>query len=322
MRIRASLGYHRAMFSYRHAFHAGNHADVLKHIALLATLRHLQAKDGGLLLVDTHAGAGLYRLDQEQARTSGEAAQGVGALWQAAATATATGAALPAAVQDYIDCLRALNPDGVLQHYPGSPALLQAALRPQDALKLFELHPTDGRLLDRTVREWRARTPRPAIDLRRDNGFDGLKALLPPPSRRALVLIDPSYELKSDYGLVAAVVADALRRLAVGCYVVWYPVIAREQAHALPRRLRALAQHHGRAWLQAELNIGTPADPAAKAAAARGRPAGSLRASGVFVVNPPYTLAGQLREALPWLLAALRQGPAAAWKVDAGEPKA
>ncbi|MGQ9724825.1 MAG: 23S rRNA (adenine(2030)-N(6))-methyltransferase RlmJ [Tepidimonas sp.] len=304
------------MFSYRHAFHAGNHADVLKHIALLATLRHLQHKDGGLLLVDTHAGAGLYRLDHEQARTSGEAARGVGTLWQAAARAQAARAALPAAVQDYIDRLLELNPGGVLRHYPGSPALLQALLRPQDRLTLFELHPTDARLLDRTVRGWLARTPRPAIDLRRVDGFDGLRALLPPPSRRALVLIDPSYELKADYSRVAAVLADALRRLAVGCYVVWYPVIGRSQAHSLPKRLRALAQRAQRPWLQAELNVGARPDPAAKAAAARGRPATELRASGVFVVNPPHTLVTQLREALPWVLAALRQGVGAQWSVQ------
>lgn len=307
------------MFSYRHAFHAGNHADVLKHIALLATLRHLQHKDGGLLLVDTHAGAGLYRLDQEQARTSGEAAQGVGALWQAVAESQATGTALPASVQDYVERLLDLNPGGALQHYPGSPALLQALLRPQDELKLFELHPTDGRLLDRTVREWLAREPRPAIDLRRDNGFDGLKALLPPPSRRGLVLIDPSYELKTDYGLVAAVLADALTRFAVGCYVVWYPVIGRGEAHTLPKRLRALAQRAQRPWLQAELNVGVRPDPEAKATAARGRPTGGLRASGVFVINPPYTLAAQLREALPWVLGALRQGHGADWSVAAAE---
>ncbi|TSE20139.1 Ribosomal RNA large subunit methyltransferase J [Tepidimonas alkaliphilus] len=309
------MGYDRRMFSYRHAFHAGNHADVLKHVALLAALEHLQRKDGGLLLVDTHAGAGQYRLDHDAARTSGEALAGIGALWAHAAAA----AHAPAPVRAYLDAVAAVNPDGMLRHYPGSPALLAARLRPQDRLVLFEWHPTDGRLLDRAVREWRAREPRPSIELRRDDGFAGLRALLPPPSRRGLVLIDPSYELKRDYASVAAAVGEALRRFAVGCYLIWYPVIAREQAHALPKRLRALAQRHGRAWLQAELNVGTPADPAAKAAAARGRPVGSLRASGVFVVNPPYTLAGQLREALPWLLAALRQGPAAAWKVDAGE---
>ncbi|TSE31990.1 Ribosomal RNA large subunit methyltransferase J [Tepidimonas thermarum] len=306
------------MFSYRHAFHAGNHADVLKHMALLATLRHLHTKEGGLRLVDTHAGAGLYRLDHEQARTSGEAAHGVGALWDAATRASAA-APLPDAVQDYLGCLRSFNPDGTLLHYPGSPALLQALLRPQDRLTLFELHPTDGRLLDRAVRAWRQRTPHPAIELRRDNGFDGLRALLPPPTRRGLVLIDPSYELKTDYACVAATVADALARFAVGCYLVWYPVIGRTEAHQLPRRLRALAQRAQRPWLQAELNVGARPDPQAKATAARGRPVGGLRASGLFVINPPYTLAAQLRAALPWVLAALRQGTGADWRVATHE---
>lgn len=308
------------MFSYRHAFHAGNHADVLKHLTLLAALRHLQHKEGGLLLVDTHAGAGLYRLDQEQARTSGEAAHGIGALWNAAAAAPAAGQPVPAAVADYLGRVQDLNPDGALRHYPGSPALLQALLRSQDRLTLFELHPTDGRLLDRAVRAWRERTPRPAITLRRDNGFEGLKALLPPPSRRALVLIDPSYELKTDYPQVAAVVADALRRFASGCYLVWYPVIGRSEAHVLPRRLRALAQRAGRPWLQAELAVGAAADAQHKAQAAQGHAVGGLRASGVFVINPPYTLAAQLREALPWVLDRLRQGRGADWSVVTGEP--
>jgi 23S rRNA (adenine2030-N6)-methyltransferase len=316
---KATLGYHRRMFSYRHAFHAGNHADVLKHITLLAALRHLQGKEGGLLLMDTHAGAGQYRLDHEHARTSGEAAQGIAAVWDAAMAAHARGDALPPAVQDYWQQIQAANPHGLLQHYPGSPALMRALLRPQDRLQLFEWHPTDGRLLDRTVQQWRAREPHPAIELRRDNGFEGLRRLLPPPSRRALVLIDPSYELKSDYGHVFATAAEALRRFAQGCYLVWYPVIGRPEAHALPRRLRALAQRAQRPWLQAELNIGAQPDAQAKAQAARGRPVGGLRASGVFVINPPYTLAPQLREALPWVLSALRQGRGAAWTVEAAE---
>lgn len=300
------------MFSYRHAFHAGNHADVLKHLTLLAALQHLQHKEGGLLLVDTHAGAGQYRLDHDAARISGEAACGIAAL-------AAAPAPPPPLARAYLDAVAAFNLDGVLRHYPGSPALLATRLRPQDRLALFEWHPTDGRLLDRAVRAWLQRQPRPAITLRRDDGFAGLRALLPPPTRRALVLIDPSYELKTDYAAVVATVGEALHRFAQGCYLVWYPLIGREQAHALPKRLRALAQHHGRAWLQVELNVGTPADAAAKAAAARGRAIGTLRASGVFVINPPYTLTAQLRETLPWVLGALRRGPAAAWKVDAGE---
>lgn len=304
------------MFSYRHAFHAGNHADVLKHLALLAALQHLQHKDTGLWLVDTHAGAGQYRLDHDAAQTSGEAAAGIGALWRHAQGQADT----PPAVRAYLEAVAACNPDGALRHYPGSPALLAQRLRPQDRLALFEWHPTDGRLLDRQVRAWSEQWPHARITLRRDDGLRGLRALLPPPTRRALVLIDPSYELKTDYAAVVATVGEALHRFAQGCYLVWYPLIGREQAHALPKRLRALAQHHGRAWLQAELNVGTRPDPQRKAAAARGRVTTGLRASGLLIINPPYTLAEQLRTALPWVLDALRQGPGAAWRVDGGEP--
>ncbi|TSE34370.1 23S rRNA (adenine(2030)-N(6))-methyltransferase RlmJ [Tepidimonas charontis] len=302
------------MFSYRHAFHAGNHADVLKHLTLLGAVQRLHAKPGGVLLVDTHAGAGLYRLDQAEAQTSGEAAGGVLALAQALARADR--AAVPALIEAYRQRLDALNDGGAWRLYPGSPAWLQGLLRPQDRLVLFELHPTDGRLLDRTVRAWQQHTPRASIELRRDDGFVGLKALLPPPQRRALVLIDPSYELKSDYAAVAAAVDDALRRFAPGCLLVWYPVIGRPEAHALPRRLRALAERAGRPWLRAELHVGAPPDPQARAAAARGQAHGALRASGMFVINPPYTLAEQLHTALTWLLPALRRGPGAQVRVD------
>jgi 23S rRNA (adenine2030-N6)-methyltransferase len=299
------------MFSYRHAFHAGNHADVLKHITLLATLQHLQQKEAGLLLVDTHAGAGSYRLDHEHARTSGESALGVMAVWQAAATQAA-----PDAVAHYLGLLRQHNPTSALLHYPGSPAWLRLRQRPQDRLVLFELHPTDARLLARQVQAWQADDRARPVRLRREDGFAGLRALLPPPSRRALVLIDPSYELKSDYAAVGDCVADALQRFASGCYVVWHPVIGRAQAHALPRRLRALAQRAGRPWLHAQLNVGNLPDPIVKARLARGERIGSrLHASGVLVINPPYTLAGQLRAALPWLCAALRQGPGADWSL-------
>ncbi|WP_334134846.1 23S rRNA (adenine(2030)-N(6))-methyltransferase RlmJ [Tepidimonas sp.] len=298
------------MLSYRHAFHAGNHADVLKHLTLLGALQRLQGKPGGLLLVDTHAGAGLYRLDQTEAQTSGEAAQGVLALAQAL-DAGADTAARPDLIEALRQHLNAFNDGGPWRVYPGSPAWMHALQRPQDRLALFELHPTDGRLLDRTVRRWLEHTPRSSIVLRRDNGFEGLKALLPPSERRALVLIDPSYELKSDYAAVAAAVDEALRRCATGCVLVWYPVIGRAQAHALPRRLRALAERAARPWLRAELHVGGVADAAARAAAARGRAHGTLRASGMFVINPPYTLAERLRAALVWLLPTLRQGPGA-----------
>ena len=188
------------MFSYRHAFHAGNHADVLKHMVLLATLRYLaDSKDTPLMLLDTHAGVGGYRLDGATSATSGEAAQGIHKLWQTFAGQmddAAHTAALPAMLRDYLQLLRQLNPQdkhlAQIEHYPGSPQIMHALLRPQDQCKLFELHPTDTRQLNRKIADW-AKSVQFQVQCK--DGFSALKSLLPPPSRRALVLMDPSYEL-------------------------------------------------------------------------------------------------------------------------------
>ena len=322
-----------AMFSYRHAFHAGNHADVLKHIALVAVLRHLMQKPAPLTLIDTHAGAGSYPLGGRQAQTSGEANQGVAALLThlhagqdstsnrpealVQASQTAIDSIAPA-LHDYLQALAAFNGDGRLRSYPGSPLLLLHALRAEapDRLRLFELHPTDGRLLAGLMRE---RAAGRDVAVLRQDGFEGLKALLPPPpsgagkSRRALVLIDPSYELKTDYARVAGTLQWALERFATGCYLVWYPVIARPEAHQLPRRLKTLATQAQRPWLHATMDIGVAPD------AVRGTPAG-LQASGVFVINPPHTLAAALRPALTQVLAALGRGRGAAQKIETGGP--
>ncbi len=192
------------MFSYRHAFHAGNHADVLKHTTLIATLRHLMEKETPITLVDTHAGAGLYRLDGDYTETGGEAKDGIVKLM--AALRPAQGAGVPAcpALDDYLDLIAGFNPSGSLRVYPGSPFVLQTLLRDsaRDRLKLFELHPTDGKTLDANIAQLGAGRQ---IAVSRQDGFEGLKPLLPPPpsatgSKRALVLIDPSYEIKNDYG--------------------------------------------------------------------------------------------------------------------------
>jgi 23S rRNA (adenine2030-N6)-methyltransferase len=306
------------MFSYRHAFHAGNHADVLKHLILLATVRHLMRKDAGITFVDTHAGAGLYRLDSDHAEKAGEAAGGIMRL--ITTLRPADGAAPPASdplIDDYLDLVADFNPDGVLRVYPGSPFVIQRLLRPasRDRLRLFELHPTDGRLLAGNASQLEGAARR-AVTVTRQDGFEGLKSVLPPPplgpsaSRRALVLIDPSYEIKTDYARVAQAVQDALRRFATGHYLIWYPIIGRPEAHDLPRRLRQLAQHAGRPWLHATLNVGHQADlpPGARQ---------GLTASGMFVINPPYTLEAGLRGALPLLRDILGRGRGQAYTLDA-----
>jgi len=303
------------MFSYRHAFHAGNHADVLKHLTLVALLHYMAQKDTGLTLVDTHAGAGVYRLDQEQARTSAESDAGILRLQAAAEQARAQGQPVPDAVQAYLDSVHSFNPAGPWRVYPGSPWIAQAQLRPQDRLKLFEVHPTDARLLDRQVAELGKGKQ---VEVLRRDGFTGLKALLPPPSRRGLVLIDPSYELKTDYEQVMDSLEDAMKRFPTGTYAVWYPVIARPEAHALARKLKAAGGRWQKPWLQAELNIGLTPSEGSRTQIARGQAHSGMRASGMHVINPPYTLAAQLREALPWVLQALREPVGAAWTVEQG----
>ncbi len=325
-------GYHRAMFSYRHAFHAGNHADVLKHLTLIAVLRHLMQKSGALTLVDTHAGAGIYRLDDQAAQISGEALAGIARL-QAAWAADSKPNQVPVPgheaqtainfddplLADYLNLVARFNrsaaPGAEWKIYPGSPFIMHALMTEpgraavRDRLRLFELHPSDWLALQAHVAQLEAGRQ---VSMAREDGFAGLKALLPPPagaggSRRALVLIDPSYEIKSDYAKVGAAVQDALKRFVTGVYVVWYPVIARPEAHALPRRLKTLAQQAGRSWLHATLSIGVP-------------PGGApgLSASGMFVINPPHPLAPALREALPTVVRLLGRGQGQGYTVDAG----
>jgi len=173
------------VLAYRHAFHAGNHADVLKHVVLVLVLRHLAGKEKGFRFVDTHGGAGGYSLRGRYARKHDEYARGIGVLW--------TRDDLPAPVADYVELVRAFNPDGKLAQYPGSPSLALMLLRPQDELRAFELHPTEEKILRATLAGQRRAS---AVF---GDGFSGLRSQLPPPTRRGAVLVDPSYEGTGDY---------------------------------------------------------------------------------------------------------------------------
>ncbi|CAK7061770.1 23S rRNA (adenine(2030)-N(6))-methyltransferase RlmJ [Saezia sanguinis] len=287
------------MFSYRHGFHAGNHADVLKHVVLLQTLKYLFSKDTALLVVDTHAGTGLYQLDDEFAQKSMEAQDGIARLWDAPQ--------LPAALADYVQEIRAFNPAGPLQTYPGSPMLIWNNLRAQDQLQLFELHPTDQRLLQSNVRQLEHNRQ---VKVNIADGFAGLKSLLPPPSRRGLILMDPSYEVKSDYQRVHECMADALKRFATGVYLIWYPIVPQPLAHQLPGKLRRLAETHGRGWLHTTLKVRNPSS--------EGR---GMVASGMFVINPPFILQSKLKEALPVLMKYLAQDKGAHYTLDVQDGK-
>ncbi|WP_287805206.1 23S rRNA (adenine(2030)-N(6))-methyltransferase RlmJ [Diaphorobacter sp.] len=296
------------MFSYRHAFHAGNHADVLKHTVLIATLQHLLQKDAALTVLDTHAGAGLYRLDGDYASTSAESADGILRLVPPAAPP-----ALAPALQDYVDMVRAFNQGDATRVYPGSPFITQRLLRAQDKLKLFELHPTDARSLAGNIAQLEAGRQ---VAVLQEDGFEGIKKFIPPTARRALVLCDPSYEIKSDYLRVQALLQDALKRFATGVYAVWYPIIPRAEAHDLPRRLKTLAQKAGKPWLHATLTV--KSSKLASPAAGEGARRPGLPASGMFVVNPPFTLQGVLREALPQMAQLLAQDRNASHTLEVG----
>lgn len=295
------------MFSYRHAFHAGNHADVLKHTTLLAVLRHMTQKEAALNVFDTHAGAGLYRLDGDFAKTSEEAAEGFLKL-----VATKPEKPFAPALQDYIDMVAGFNAGNHWSVYPGSPFIIQSLLSGRDKLKLFELHPTDTKTLIANVAQLEAGRQ---VTVLREDGFEGLKKFLPPPSRRALVLCDPSYEVKNDYARVVGMVADAMQRFATGTYAVWYPIIPRPEAHDVPKKLKTMANKAGKSWLHATLTVKS-SKLTQDAEGEVVRP--GLPASGMFLINPPHTLKAALKDALPQMVELLGQDANATSTLDAG----
>lgn len=291
------------MLAYRHAFHAGNHADVLKHLVLDQVLRYMTAKDKPFRYIDTHAGAGGYALKGAQAQKTAEYREGINRLWSRAD--------LPPAVADYVHGVHRFNlPEAEpgqpapelekgmtppLKLYPGSPSIARMHLRPGDSMRLFELHPADARTLA-------AHFGGRQVQVLHEDGFAGLRALLPPTPRRALVLIDPSYELVGDYGKVVACVRDAVQRFPEGVYMVWYPQVARVEAVQLPKRLMAVAP---KGWLHVRMTV--------KQADAQGF---GLAGSGLFIVNPPYTLHETLQGVMPWLVKTLAQFDGANYLIE------
>ncbi|EOA05494.1 23S rRNA (adenine(2030)-N(6))-methyltransferase RlmJ [Herbaspirillum sp. BH-1] len=294
------------MLSYRHAFHAGNHADVLKHMVIIQLMRYLGQKETAYMVIDTHAGAGVYALDGDYASKNAEYETGIAKLWDRKD--------LPAAVQEYVDVVKSLNPSGKMRYYPGSPYCAEKIMREQDRLRLFELHPSEVKVLTDNFRKLEAHAAaqgqRPAargkrVMVHRGDGFDALKALLPPPSRRALVLIDPPYEDKRDYSHVAQVLTDALTRFPGGTYAVWYPVLHRNESRQLPERLKRLG---AKSWLNVTLAIHGPA------------PDGfGLHNSGMFILNPPWTLEATLKEVMPYLIEVLGVDDSAEYVLESGE---
>ncbi len=277
------------MLSYRHAFHAGNHADVLKHFVLVQLLRYFNQKDKPYWYIDTHAGAGCYRLDSEHARKNAEFESGIARLWDS------TG--LPAPLSDYVDLVRGLNPNGKLRICPGSPLVALQLMRPDDRLRLFELHTTDFRLLCDNMRDAGRRAA-----VKQADGFVDIKSVLPPPPRRGLMLVDPSYEDKHDYLRVVTALKEALNRFVSGTYVVWYPLVQRGDARQMPEKLKKLAMKD---WINVSLTV--------KAESEDGF---GMHGSGLFIANPPWTLAAILQEVMPVLSAALAQDEAATFRLE------
>ncbi|WP_428665125.1 23S rRNA (adenine(2030)-N(6))-methyltransferase RlmJ [Reyranella sp.] len=272
--------------NYRHAFHTGNFTEVLKHMALCELLRLLAAKDKKLFVLDTHAGAGGYDLLAVEAGRTREAKAGILRLLAAGR------AGMPAAVVRYLAAVAAYDrkfgpAGGALRRYPGSPRLIRAALRPGDRFIACELHPADALTLKREF------AGDQAVEVRQADGYHALKALLPPAERRGLVLIDPPFEAADEFEKLARAVKQALRRFAIGCYAIWYPI---KDEEAVAGFIAGLA---GLKALTLELRLPPSAE-------------GKLSACGLAVINPPWKFDEAMAEALPWVGAALGATPAIA----------
>ncbi len=286
--------------NYRHAFHAGNFGDVLKHAVLALAIGHLKGKDTPFRVIDTHAGTGMTDLAGAAAEKTLEWQSGIGRLIGPGAPPLPD--AIAAVLAPYLDQVRAANADGQLAAYPGSPAIARGLLRVSDRLLLNELHPQDCAALRALMR----RDAR--VKVLEEDGFVALRSVLPPPERRALVLIDPPYEQKHELARIASELEGALRRFATGTYIVWYPVKDLAPVNAFYRQIEALEL--GKA-LRVDLYIRKPVEP------------DQLNGCGLLVINPPFTLAGQLKVLLPFLAERLGQGAAGGWKLESvgGRPR-
>ena len=262
---------------------------MLKHVVLVQMLSYLTAKATPLWFVDTHAGAGIYSLDSPFAQKNGEFRTGIEKIWEQVS--------LPPALAEFVQQVRKLNADGMLRHYPGSPQIAMQMLREQDRLQLFELHSTEGEVLQKQYSNVKRK-----VSVQPTDGFAGLKAALPPASRRGLVLIDPSYEDKTDYSRMLDAMRDALQRFPTGVYAVWYPQVQRPESKALPGQLRELAS---KSWLHATLKVKAPA-----------RDGLGLHGSGIFVFNPPWKLKEALDDVMPALVWLLGQDRKASYSLE------
>lgn len=268
------------MLSYRHGFHAGNYADVLKHSMLLQAIKLLQKKNKPFVYIDTHAGAGGYSLLNEFAQKTGEYKDGIGKIWQQDN--------LPAPLKEYVDAVNAFNSDSdELDYYPGSPMFVDMHLREKDRMVLHELHSSDYPLLAEPFAKDKQ------VKVINDDGLKGLIAAIPPLERRGLILIDPSYEMKSDYINVANTLIKAHKRFSTGVYILWYPVVNREQTEAMLDKLKTSGIRK-----QLRIEQGIKADSNEF----------GMTAAGLWVINPPWQLDEMAINTLNYLDPLLNQG--------------
>lgn len=272
--------------NYRHAFHAGNFADVFKHAVLVAALKALHKKDAPLCYLDTHAGVGRYDLRHEAAQKTGEYQQGIARLWSDAAS--------PEVLGDYLAAVRAVNRGSALRFYPGSPRIVRHLLRPQDRMVLLEKHPEEAARLTHEFAGDRQ------VMVRAQDGYQGLRAHLPPKERRGLVLIDPPYEAADEFERVIAGLESAHERWASGIYAVWYPIKDRPAIERFHGRLTASGIEK---ILIAEFLL-FPEDTAFR-----------MNGCGMVLVNPPWKLDETLRALLPLLHERLAQAPGGRWSL-------
>ncbi|MDM8348408.1 23S rRNA (adenine(2030)-N(6))-methyltransferase RlmJ [Pseudomonas sp. sp1636] len=272
--------------NYRHAFHAGNHADVLKHVILSRLIALLSRKEAPFAYLDSHAGVGLYDLAGDQASRTGEWLQGIARLWRAED--------VPDQLVDYLEVIRAMNPDGVLRHYPGSPELARMLTREQDRLHLNEKHPEDGRLLKENM----AADRRVAVHL--GEGWYVPRALLPTREKRVLLLIDPPFEQADEQERCVQALSEAIGRMRQAVVAIWYPI---KELGQLRRFYRDLEKSNAPKLLRIELYV-HPADDAQR-----------LNGSGLVISNPPWGLEDELKQILPWLTSLLGQSQAG-WRMD------
>jgi 23S rRNA (adenine2030-N6)-methyltransferase len=277
------------MLSYRHAFHAGNHADVLKHYVFSLVLDYFNQKPKPYWVIDTHAGAGMYALASEYAQKNAEFETGVLRLFEAKK--------LLESLENFVKTIKSFNENNKLEFYPGSPKVAESFLRSEDKLRLFELHPSDYKIL---LENFSGRGRQTKIDMQ--DGFAGIKACLPPPTKRAVVLIDPPYELKDDYTRVVDCIKDSLSRFATGTYMVWYPLLQRSEPSEMLEKLKSLSIDN---WLNVSLNVHAPSDEGF-----------GMHGSGLFIINPPWTLPKILEESMPVLTQLLALDEIADYQID------